>query len=48
MIAGVYGERYFLDGEAQAGPQTYDRHIEYLKRVVPKERLRFFNLKDGW
>ena len=48
MIAGVYGERYFLDGEAQAGPQTYDRHLEYLKRIVPKERLHFLNLKDGW
>lgn len=48
MIAGVYGERYFLEGETHAGPQTYDRHIEYLKRVVPEDRLHFIDLNDGW
>lgn len=25
-----------------------DIHSEYLKRVVPKERLLFFNMKEGW
>ena len=23
-------------------------HIEWLKRIVPPERLHFFNVKDGW
>lgn len=23
-------------------------HEDYVKRVVPKERLFFFNVKDGW
>ncbi|KAJ2976520.1 hypothetical protein NQ176_g4908 [Zarea fungicola] len=29
-------------------PDTYDKHIEYVKRVVPKERLHFVSLHDGW
>lgn len=27
---------------------TYDRHITWLKETVPKDRLVFFNVKDGW
>ncbi|KAI4121448.1 MAG: hypothetical protein LQ338_006355 [Usnochroma carphineum] len=27
---------------------TYDRHIAWLKRTVPKDRLFFFDIKDGW
>jgi hypothetical protein len=23
-------------------------HSDYLKRVVPEDRLLFFNMKDGW
>jgi hypothetical protein len=26
----------------------YDRHIEWLKEVVPADRLVFFNVKEGW
>lgn len=28
--------------------KTYERHIEWLKRVVPEDRLVFFSVKDGW
>ena len=38
----LYGER---------GPLTrltYDRHIAWLKEVVPEDRLVFFDVKDGW
>lgn len=28
--------------------QSYDGHIALLKRTVPKERLLFFDVKDGW
>ncbi|KAK0625674.1 hypothetical protein DIS24_g10988 [Lasiodiplodia hormozganensis] len=35
------------DVEARFGAQ-YDGHAEYLRRVVPEERLRFFDVKDGW
>ena len=26
----------------------YDRHIDHVKRVVPKDRLHFVDLKGGW
>jgi hypothetical protein len=27
---------------------TYDAHVEWLKKVVPEEKLFFFDVKDGW
>lgn len=27
---------------------TYDRHIAWLKRTVPEDRLVFFDVRDGW
>jgi hypothetical protein len=26
----------------------WDRHVEYLKRVVPEDRLVWFDVKEGW
>ncbi|KAF3398366.1 hypothetical protein F1880_006179 [Penicillium rolfsii] len=37
-----------LYGEAIPTRQTYDRHIAWLKKVVPEDRLVFFEVKDGW
>jgi hypothetical protein len=40
-----------LYGDAGREPftvETYDRHIAWLKRVVPEEQLFFFAVKDGW
>ena len=46
---GRYGELYFRKGEPKRPTRaTYDRHIEYLKRVVPPEKLFFFDVRDGW
>lgn len=28
--------------------KSYNRHMEYLKRVVPGDKLVFFNVKEGW
>ncbi|KAF2243896.1 hypothetical protein BU26DRAFT_110373 [Trematosphaeria pertusa] len=28
--------------------KSWDNHMKYLKRVVPKERLVFFDVKEGW
>lgn len=28
--------------------KSYDRHVEWMKEVVPKERLFFVDVKDGW
>ncbi|GLI80880.1 hypothetical protein PoHVEF18_009240 [Penicillium ochrochloron] len=37
-----------LYGEAIPTRHTYERHIAWLKEVVPEERLVFFEVKDGW
>ena len=37
----LYGERELLT------VQTYNRHIEWLKEIVPADRLVFFDVKDG-
>lgn len=28
--------------------EHWERHVEYLKRVVPEDRLVFFDVKAGW
>lgn len=37
-----------LYGEAVPTRRTYERHIAWLKEVVPRERLVFFEVRDGW
>jgi hypothetical protein len=40
-----------LYGDAGREPhtaETYERHINWLKKVVPEEKLVFFAVKDGW
>lgn len=37
-----------LYGETIPTRHTYDRHIAWLKMVVPEDRLVFFEVKDGW
>ena len=38
----LYGE------EEPLTVQTYNRHIDWLKEIVPADRLVFFDVKDGW
>ncbi|KAL1606139.1 hypothetical protein SLS60_003540 [Paraconiothyrium brasiliense] len=38
----LYGER---DPPTR---QTYDRHVAWLKEIVPEERLLLFDVKEGW
>ena len=37
-----------LYGEAVPTRRTYERHIAWLKEVVPRERLVFIEVRDGW
>ncbi|CAI6340372.1 unnamed protein product [Periconia digitata] len=37
-----YGER------EPVTEKTHFNHVAYLKRVVPEDKLMFFNVKDGW
>jgi hypothetical protein len=49
LHAGRWGELYTLPGEKPSfGRQTWERHMEYLDRCVPKERLVFYDVRDGW
>lgn len=43
LLGGAYGEHLGLPGR-----EVYERHVEYLKRVVPRERLFWVEVKDGW
>ena len=46
---GRVGELYFRPGEPQRPTrEMYDRHVEHLKKVVPKEKLFFYDVRDGW
>jgi Sulfotransferase domain len=45
---GRYGELYYLNGELDPGPESYPRHYAYLERVIPKEKLHYFDIKSGW
>ncbi|KAH7305782.1 P-loop containing nucleoside triphosphate hydrolase protein [Stachybotrys elegans] len=40
--------RHLYDEGEPLTEKTYHHHIEWLKRVVPPERLVFFDVKDGW
>lgn len=37
-----------LYGELPLTTQSYHRHIEWLKKVVPEDKLVFFDVRDGW
>jgi Sulfotransferase domain len=45
---GRWAELYYLGGETRPGPYCYSRHIEYLERVVPKDKLHYYDVKSGW
>ncbi|PPJ61189.1 hypothetical protein CBER1_10750 [Cercospora berteroae] len=51
LADGRYGELYLKPGEPQEvlrGKPVWDRHIEYLRKVVPEEKLFFVDIRDGW
>ncbi|CAN9085628.1 unnamed protein product [Alternaria alternata] len=49
FIDGLRDQWIYLYGRGEpVTAETYEKHIAYLKRVVPEDRLVFFNVKDGW
>jgi hypothetical protein len=45
-LGPTFDDRY---GEHEpSSTASYHRHMEYLKRTVPSEKLFFFDVKDGW
>jgi hypothetical protein len=45
---GRFSELYYAKGHQVPHRGTYDDHIEYVTRVVPKDKLHFYDVKDGW
>lgn len=45
---GRYGELYFREGNRTCVRETYGYHMDYLRRVVPREKLVTYSVKDGW
>ncbi|KAM0804847.1 P-loop containing nucleoside triphosphate hydrolase protein [Usnea florida] len=45
---GRYGELYFQEGNQTCVRETYGYHMDYLRRVVPKEKLVLYSVKEGW
>lgn len=40
---------YSISGEKWSyGRDVWERHIAYLERTVPKDKLVYFDVKDGW
>lgn len=49
LHAGRWGELYTLSGEQPSfGRQTWERHMQFLEQSVPKERLAYYDVRDGW
>lgn len=48
-INGLRDQWLYLYGETEPPTRvSYNRHMEYLKRTVPADRLIFLEVKDGW
>ena len=45
---GRFGELYYQSGHTSPHPGQYQEHIDYLERVVPKARLHYFRVSEGW
>ncbi|OQV10477.1 hypothetical protein CLAIMM_14468 [Cladophialophora immunda] len=45
---GRFGELFYQSGHNHPHPGQYGEHMEYVKRVVPPERLWFYDIKQGW
>ncbi|KAE8325388.1 NAD dependent epimerase/dehydratase [Aspergillus sergii] len=45
VLSGQWGRLY---GASMPHRQVYELHVEWLKQVVPEDRLVFFHVSDGW
>ncbi|KAF2178984.1 hypothetical protein K469DRAFT_717490 [Zopfia rhizophila CBS 207.26] len=46
---GRWNELYAKPGDGYVyGRQVWDRHMEWLKKLVPEKKLVFFDVSDGW
>jgi hypothetical protein len=45
---GRFGELYYHSGHRHPHAGQYQDHMDYLVKVVPPDRLGYFDVKDGW
>jgi hypothetical protein len=45
---GRMGDLYYSSGHKHPHAGQYQEHMEYMTRAVPPERLKFYDVKDGW
>jgi hypothetical protein len=43
-----YGELYYTNHELGLGAHCYPRNMDYHERVIPKEKLDYYDIKSGW
>jgi Sulfotransferase domain len=48
LCRGRWSQLYSAKDRRYAQRGIYDDHMEYVTRVVPKDRLHFYNVQDGW
>ena len=49
LIGGRWGELYIRPGDKTAyDAAIYQRHLDWLKRIVPAEKLIYYDVRDGW
>ena len=45
---GSYGEFYFREGKKTYVRETYGFHMDYLRKVVLREKLVMYSVEEGW
>lgn len=49
LLPKVFAEKYGAQTRTKAdAKQVYERHHQWLEEIVPKNKLFYFNVKDGW
>ena len=48
MEHGRSGELYYQSGHNRPHAGQYQEDMDYITRVVPSERLNYYDIKDGW
>lgn len=45
---GRWGELYYYKGETKPDVFVYERHMEHVERVVPRGKLHYYDVREGW
>lgn len=48
-LTHIFYQRYGVKlVDAESANTVWDRHLAWLEEIVPKDKLVYFNVKDGW